>query len=152
IQFMINLDNMGMDLRGMDANRYARQSQPDEHSLSSAIKKAEWMGEGEAPKHEEVTIQAIGEEEEHTDDTSVPIAPASPPATSQPPAPQELEADVRDREILLESRAVLENRHSPGLGDYRVVIDRKDDGELEIPWPYHPRIIIREKKSAKAAA
>ena len=87
---------------GMDANRYARLRQPAGKSLSAVIRKAESMGEDEVPKEEEITVQAIGAEEEHTEDASVPIAPASPAATSQPPAQQEIEADVREREILIE--------------------------------------------------
>lgn len=45
--------------KGMDANQYAVQTQPEQKALALVIRKAEWLGSGKAPA---ITTKPVGEE------------------------------------------------------------------------------------------
>jgi len=101
--------------KGMDANAYALAVQPAEKSLGIAIRKAHWLGKGDAPRDALLTLAA----HHHTPDTEPPptatahkaskeepAAPTPPlpplPASPQPAAPApEAPADVDDNAVRL---------------------------------------------------
>ena len=94
--------------KGMDANDYALQVTPAAKSLGLAIRKAEWMGSGKAPKIttaasdsplSAVEPETIGQAEE------LPSLAANLPepstATPQPEAPPSVPANIDEREITI---------------------------------------------------
>lgn len=90
---------------GLDANEYAQKVTPANRSLGVAIRKAVWLGKGEAPARDvgESIVTAVQEA------ASVPPLAAAAakeekqlPASSMPPAPcAEGEARVHENEIIL---------------------------------------------------
>ncbi len=108
--------------RGMDANEYALSVQPAEKSLDLVLRKAEWMGEGEAPEREEVVVKVeprpmlekaakerreepAGEEAEPSSSPLAAVAPASEPSAPVsvlPSAPSlEVPAEVKEQEVVI---------------------------------------------------
>ena len=109
---------------GMDVNEYAQQVQPTAKSLGLAIRKAQWLGNGQAPRLTTVTdehalpdTQAVAEPPKEPSplaaaniepaENPLPLAAQAPEpavpsiATPQPEAPQTLEASVNDHEVNL---------------------------------------------------
>jgi len=104
---------------GMDANEYALKVTPANRSLGVAIRKALWLGKGEAPgrdvDHDPVVASNV--EAVSVDHVSVESEPPSPlaaalaakeetaslllPASPVAPAPQEIEAQVRENEVVV---------------------------------------------------
>lgn len=91
--------------KGMDANEYALKVQPAAKSLGALIRKAVWMGNGEAPAAPTspaavvpVTVPSLAAKEE-----AAPLPPPTPlPASPAPAGPSfALDADVRDNEVVL---------------------------------------------------
>lgn len=104
---------------GMDANEYALKVTPANRSLGVAIRKALWLGKGEAPRRdvdhdpvvasnvEAVSVDHVSVESEPPsplaavlaakEETSALLLPASPVA----PAPQEAAAEVRENEVIV---------------------------------------------------
>ncbi len=91
--------------KGMDANSYALTVKPADKSLGVLIRKAHWMGNGDAPRHPvEVSEPIIA--------ASIPSLVAEPqapapapmplPASPLPPAPPAIDASVSENEITLE--------------------------------------------------
>ena len=66
--------------KGMDANAYAQKVQPAAKSLGLAIRSAEWMGNGKAPKRPEAPREAAKKE-------SIPEVKEKPEAPKPAPAP-----------------------------------------------------------------
>ncbi len=118
---------------GMDANEYALKVTPANRSLGVVIRKALWLGKGEAPRRDvdhdfavSLPVELTGVEPAAVDEASVdrasvesvvsPLAaelaakeesiPAVLPASPVAPAPQEIEAQVRENEVVM----VLGNR------------------------------------------
>jgi len=102
--------------KGMDANEYALKVQPASKSLGLLIRKAEWLGKGQAPARsiEPVIEQEATKEENEPDKmessssslAAAPVAAAEPapalPASPVPPAPQlDLAAEVSASEVIL---------------------------------------------------
>jgi DNA primase catalytic core len=99
--------------KGMDANEYALKVQPASKSLGLLIRKAEWLGKGQAPTRSiEPVIEQEAAKEESEPDTPTsssslaaePVA-AEPapmlPASPVPPAPHDMAAEVSASEIVL---------------------------------------------------
>lgn len=94
--------------KSMDANEYALQVQPAAKSLGLAIRKAEWMGKGKAPK---ITTAASDsplsgiepEAVEHAENLPSLVADLPEPttATPLPDAPQTVPAAIDEREITI---------------------------------------------------
>jgi len=92
--------------KGMDANEYALKVQPAAKSLGLLIRKAVWLGKGDAPA--QPVAAPIVDAPAAKEQTSTPIgkAPAAPPLAAEPlpasPMPtttaRELPMEVRDRE------------------------------------------------------
>jgi DNA primase len=91
--------------KGMDANEYALKVQPAAKSLGTLIRKAVWMGNGQAPADPislaaapPVTIPPLAAKEE-----PAPVPPAAPlPASVAPGGPSfAMDADVKDNEVVL---------------------------------------------------
>jgi DNA primase len=91
--------------KGMDANEYALKVQPASKSLGALIRKAVWMGSGQAPEiamtpapAPSVTVPPLAAKEE-----SAPLPPAAPlPASPAPSGPSfAMDADVKDNEVVL---------------------------------------------------
>jgi DNA primase len=97
--------------KGMDANEYALKVTPAGKSLSLVIRKAQWMGKGEAPARmapPEVTrspvmIEAAADEQSPTPMAILPVDPpqALPASPLPAPAAADIEAQVRDEEIVM---------------------------------------------------
>lgn len=105
--------------KGMDANEYALKVQPAAKSLGVLIRKAVWLGKGQAPQAvrgaapaQPATIARLDRaylpppemSEEVTASSLVagPTATAEPlPASPQPPAAQDIPLEIRDKEITL---------------------------------------------------
>ena len=72
------LQGLGIDCfrvvfpKGMDANEYAMKVQPAAKSLGLLVRKAEWMGKGQAPKRDAVEIELVTDR-----DHLPPAAPSS---------------------------------------------------------------------------
>jgi DNA primase len=90
---------------GLDANEYAQKVTPANRSLGVAIRKAVWLGKGEAPKrdvdepivavHQAASVPALAAEAAKEETPPLPASPV-------PPAPVvEPDADVRDNEVVL---------------------------------------------------
>ena len=94
--------------KGMDANDYALQVTPAAKSLGLAIRKAEWMGSGKAPKIttaasdsplSAVEPETIGQAEELPSlAANLPEPSTAPP---QPEAPPSVPANIDEREITI---------------------------------------------------
>ena len=90
--------------KGMDANEYALKVQPAAKSLGTLIRKAVWMGNGEAPAHPmpvvvapPVTVPPLAPKEEPP-----PVPPAALPASPAPSGPSfAMDADVSENEVVL---------------------------------------------------
>ncbi|WP_082507248.1 MULTISPECIES: CHC2 zinc finger domain-containing protein [unclassified Duganella] len=91
--------------KGMDANEYALKVQPTSKSLGALIRKAVWMGSGQAPAiamtqapAPSVTVPPLAAKEE-----PAPLPPAAPlPASPAPSGPSfAMDADVKDNEVVL---------------------------------------------------
>jgi DNA primase len=91
--------------KGMDANEYALKVQPASKSLGALIRKAVWMGSGQAPEiamtpapAPSVTVPPLAAKEE-----PAPLPPAAPlPASPAPSGPSfAMDADVKDNEVVL---------------------------------------------------
>ncbi len=101
--------------KGMDANEYALKVTPPAESLGLLIRKAEWMGKGQAPRRDAVEPEVIT-----TCDHLPPVVPSSaadaaptmkqaaeeeapaPPAAAMPSAPAaDTPAQVSEREAVL---------------------------------------------------
>lgn len=95
--------------KGMDANDYAQKVQPATKSLGMLIRKAAWLGKGEAPPLTpqaapviepapavEAAAPSAAKEEQPA---SVPVEPL--PASPLPAAPVEHKPDIKDNEIHL---------------------------------------------------
>jgi DNA primase catalytic core len=100
---------------GLDANEYALKVTPASRSLGVAIRKALWLGKGEAPRredHEAAHVESPSVDRARVDagasslaaslaakeETRTPALPASP----VPPAPHvEAEAQVRENEVVM---------------------------------------------------
>lgn len=89
--------------KGMDANEYALKVQPASKSLGALIRKAAWMGQGEAPAQPApvpaaapVSVFALAAKEEPE-----PAAPAPLPASPMPGPAFAIEAEVKDNEVVL---------------------------------------------------
>jgi hypothetical protein len=101
--------------KGMDANEYALQVQPAVKSLGVVIRSAIWLGKGEAPKREPVSIaeEALPVARIANDPASSLVAePEGPieteelseplPAAAMPPTPAPtVDADVNENEIII---------------------------------------------------
>lgn len=101
--------------KGMDANDYAGKVQPASKSLGILIRKAVWLGKGEAPERDlpviappsaPVAVLAANEESEAPAPLAAvalePVPPAVLPASPVPPAPQcDIEAAVNDAEAVV---------------------------------------------------
>ncbi|WP_416200172.1 toprim domain-containing protein [Undibacterium sp. 5I1] len=102
--------------KGMDANDYALKVQPAAKSLGVLIRQAAWLGNGVAPERKTSPVLDVATESIIAPTDSAAPAPLisfaaepvlTPPATALPaaalpPAPSaNLEADVRDNEIIL---------------------------------------------------
>jgi DNA primase len=101
--------------KGMDANEYALKVQPASKSLGLLIRKAEWLGKGQAPARsiEPVIEQEATKEENEPDKmessssslAAAPVAAAEPapalPASPVPPAPHDIAAEVSASEVIL---------------------------------------------------
>ena len=102
---------------GMDANEYALKVTPAAQSLGVLIRKAEWMGAGQAPerglREPEISItEPLQQTGTATQEATDPITPeaeihsplAAPalPASPVPPAPRcDLDAEVSETEVVL---------------------------------------------------
>jgi DNA primase len=97
--------------KGMDANDYALKVQPAHQSLGLLIRKAEWLGMGNAPLRS-ITKQEAAKEKPAIDEQSSssslaaePVIAAEPmpvlPASPVPPAPHDLSAEISPTEIVL---------------------------------------------------
>jgi len=101
--------------KGMDANEYALKVQPATKSLGVLIRKAQWLGNGQAPQRPlaqlapPIVTDAAAEEAappapvtEPTVASSEPSAATPPlPASPLPPAPVHVQPEIKDREINL---------------------------------------------------
>lgn len=98
--------------KGMDANEYALKLLPAPKSLGLLIRKAVWMGKGEAPLREPTASvveiapavaapSLAAESDEPT--VTLPAAPTLPalPASPMPEAPRDLPVAATDKEIVL---------------------------------------------------
>lgn len=96
--------------KGMDANAYAQKVKPAAKSLGLLIRKAEWMGQGAAPKREHAepvieiaapaapSLAAVAAADEPAAKEETPALPAA----AVPPAPNiDAAAHVTEREIVL---------------------------------------------------
>ncbi|MDP3515230.1 MAG: CHC2 zinc finger domain-containing protein, partial [Sulfuritalea sp.] len=99
--------------KGMDANAYAQKVKPAAKSLGLLIRKAEWMGQGVAPKREHAEPEVVTERD-HLPPPAPSLAAAAAteqaakeetpalPAAAVPPAPtSDAAAQVSEREIVL---------------------------------------------------
>lgn len=99
--------------KGMDANAYAQKVKPAAKSLGLLIRKAEWMGKGEAPKCEHTEPEVVTERD-HLPPAVPSLAAAAAavepaakaempalPAAAVPPAPTVDAAQVSEREVVL---------------------------------------------------
>jgi DNA primase catalytic core len=89
--------------KGMDANEYAQKVQPATRSLGTLIRKAQWMGQGEAPVLTAPTpVAAASPDLLAAYISPEPVAPVVPlPASPMPgPAPA-IEAEVKENEVVL---------------------------------------------------
>jgi hypothetical protein len=83
---------------GQSIESYARQMQDQAEALAALLRQAQWLGQGKAPSA--VTIASLTPESTKPADTQpepVPLRTASP----LPPAPQEVEAEVKEDEVTL---------------------------------------------------
>ena len=115
--------------RGMDANEYALKVTPATESLGLVLRKAAWMGEGEAPERREsatlgsraveskaaeaaASPPSLAAKEELLPEARVPPAapaPEAPPAPLEPfagsvlpaPPPPEIPAQVKEQEVVI---------------------------------------------------
>jgi len=92
--------------KGMDANAYAQKVQPASKSLGVLIRKAEWLGQGDAPTIRQAAATAADPtSEDKAASQPLPssfIPPLPPlPASPQPAAPVGLKAEIKDNEIHL---------------------------------------------------
>ncbi len=99
---------------GLDANEYALKVTPANRSLGVAIRKAVWLGKGEAPRRDvdqelvmASAIETVGADRAHEDaDASLLVASLAAkeenlPASPMPPAPtMEAAAQVRENEVV----------------------------------------------------
>jgi DNA primase len=100
---------------GLDANEYALKVTPSARSLGVAIRKAVWLGRGKEPPRDLDHSPVIASHVETADHARVEInasslvaslaakeeTPTPLPASPMPPAPSEVEADVRENEVVL---------------------------------------------------
>jgi len=91
--------------KGMDANEYALKVQPASKSLGLLIRKAVWLGKGEAPMQPTaapVVSTTAAKEQTPSQVEAVPAAPALAaeplPASPMPNAARELPMEVKERE------------------------------------------------------
>ena len=97
--------------KGMDANEYALQVMPAAKSLGLAIRKAEWLGKGQAPQ---LTTAASDSPLANVEPESIEQAENLPPlaaqaaalpepstATPQPEAPPSVPANIDEREVTI---------------------------------------------------
>ncbi|MGB3562398.1 MAG: CHC2 zinc finger domain-containing protein, partial [Thermoanaerobaculia bacterium] len=101
--------------RGMDANEFALKVSPAEKSLDLVLRKAVWMGEGEPPEQQPLTLEAAKEEKggptpidpgtegvSSEEPSSLPLVAQDSPASLVPTSPQpELSVEVRPQEVVL---------------------------------------------------
>ncbi|QLI81203.1 toprim domain-containing protein [Chitinibacter fontanus] len=99
--------------KGMDANEYALKVQPASKSLGLLIRKAVWLGDGQAPQREihaiPVTVTknppselATVDNEAPTDDPTPALAAPVLPAAAVAPTPQlDLQAEVSEHEVVM---------------------------------------------------
>lgn len=96
--------------KGMDVNEYAQQVTPAVKSLGLVIRKAEWMGNGQAPeRQEDIEIQTAvvpvlaAKEPPPENESKETLAPTLPESTQASPLPDmpsiELDAEVTEHEI-----------------------------------------------------
>lgn len=100
---------------GLDANEYALKVTPASRSLGIAIRKAVWLGRGEAPRRDVdqepvITVDAVATDRVH-EETPAPLLAADVaakeetptlPASPVPPAPSaEVPVEVRENEVVL---------------------------------------------------
>lgn len=110
----------------MDANEYALKMTPADKSLALVIRKAQWMGKGEAPQPEPDTNteQAESEKKAAKEKSTQPepftplaasLEAVEPPSSPVPQTAQIIEAEIKDHEIHI----TLGERHYRirGLGD-----------------------------------
>jgi len=89
--------------KGMDANDYALKVTPASKSLGMLIRKAQWLGNGQAPQRQDEEVAEI--EVPAASATTLAAPENSPPtllplpASPLPPAPQAIAADISDNEI-----------------------------------------------------
>jgi DNA primase catalytic core len=74
--------------RGMDANEYAVRVQPAAKSLDLALRRSEWMGEGEAPERRPVTLPPAPPAAKEEREAVEPPVPEPAPEPSSPPTPE----------------------------------------------------------------
>jgi DNA primase len=102
---------------GLDANEYALKVTPAVRSLGVAIRKAVWLGKGKEPPRDLDHSPVIASHVETADHARVEIDASSLvaslaakeekqttpalPASPMPPAPAEVDADVRENEVVL---------------------------------------------------
>ena len=110
----------------MDANEYALKMTPADKSLALVIRKAQWMGKGEAPQAELDTNTEQTESEKKAakekSTQSEPLTPLAaslesvePPSSPVPQTAQTIEAEIKDHEIHI---ALGERQYRiRGLGD-----------------------------------
>jgi DNA primase len=75
--------------KGMDANEYAAKVQPAAKSLGLLVRKAEWMGKGQAPKRETIEPEVVAER-----DYLPPAVPSSAAAVAPPKSAAEEEGQA----------------------------------------------------------
>lgn len=97
--------------KGMDANEYALKVTPAAKSLGALIRKAEWLGQGQAPQrhacepvvevHAEAPTPVIETAREPAPSLAAEVEAEPLPAAVVPPAPTDVAADVSEREVVL---------------------------------------------------
>lgn len=101
--------------KGMDANAYALHVQPAAKALGLVIRKAVWLGEGQAPARPDIEAAVIVHDPSPVAsvasslvaavpmETSPPVIPSEPvlPASPLPVAPPAIAAEVSDSEVVL---------------------------------------------------
>jgi len=115
------LNSVGIDAyriefpRTMDVNDYALQGKPANKSLGQAIRKAVWLGKGQAPEVDSIDGDSQGEDvepssecvvkDEHQEEpvvvTEDPIENTSLPASVTPTPPSDIEAEVKENEVII---------------------------------------------------
>ena len=110
--------------RTQDVNDYSLEAQPPGSNLGQAIRKAVWLGKGQAPEMrsvesdlveeevssvpEEVVAESLPEKPQQESRQPItlpaieePVLPAPLPASVAPAPPSEIEAEIKDNEVIL---------------------------------------------------